>query len=82
MFAPRRRRRRRQVAPASYTASHVDNEKETLGFHNFYAWFSSVSPISIGMRLRSPAFRAGEAPLKNADSHIFPLGYLTTLSPA
>ena len=24
-------------------------KKETLGSHNFYAWFSFVSPISIGM---------------------------------
>ena len=24
-------------------------KNETLGSHNFYAWFSSVSPISIGM---------------------------------
>ena len=46
MFARRRRGRQRQVAPASYTASHVDHEEETLGFHNFYAWVSSVSPIS------------------------------------
>ena len=37
--------------------------KETLGFHNFYAWFSSVSPISIGTGFRSPDLRAGEAPL-------------------
>ena len=34
---------------------------ETIGFHIFYAWFSYVSPISIGMGLRSPALRAGEA---------------------
>ena len=40
------------------------NVKETLGFHNFYAWFLSVSPISIGTGLRSPALRAGEVPLK------------------
>ena len=60
----RRYRRRRRYSPASFTASHVDHiKKETLGFHNFYAWFSSVSPISIGMGLRSPALRAGEAPL-------------------
>ena len=38
-------------------------KKETLEFHNHYAWFSSVSLISIGMGLRSPALRAGEAPL-------------------
>ena len=38
-------------------------KKEMLGFHNFYAWFSSVSPISIGMGLHSPAHWAGEAPL-------------------
>ena len=60
MFARRRRRRRRQrqYPPASYTASHVDHEKETLEFHNFFAWFSSVSPISIGMGLRSPILRS------------------------
>ena len=26
-------------------------KKETLAFHNFYAWFSSVSPVSIGIHL-------------------------------
>ena len=36
---------------------------ETLGFHNFYALFSSVSPIYISIRLRSPALRTREAPL-------------------
>ena len=45
-------------------------KKETLGFHNlyawFYAWFSSVSPISIGMGLRSPVLRAGEALLSSS----------------
>ena len=56
-----RRRRWRQYAPASYIADHVDHEKKPLGFHIFYAWFSSVSPISISMGLRSPAPRAGEA---------------------
>ena len=43
------------------TLTHVGwNDRRS---HNFYAWFSSVSPISIGMGLRSPALRAGEAPL-------------------
>ena len=61
---PRRhRRRRRQDAPASYTASHLKPEKWNAGFHTFYAWFSYVSPISTGMELRSLALRAGEAPL-------------------
>ena len=34
-------------------------KKETLGFHNFFAWFCSVCPISIGMGLhsRSPSDR-------------------------
>ena len=50
-------------APVSYTATMLTITKETLRFHNFYAWFSSISPISIGMRLRYPALRAGEAPL-------------------
>ena len=39
-------------------------KKEALGFPNFYEWFSPVSPISIGMGLRSSALRAGEAPLQ------------------
>ena len=57
MFARHRRhRRRRQLAPAGHN--------ETLGFHNFYARFSSVSPTSIGMGLRSPTLQAGEAQLK------------------
>ena len=38
-------------------------KKESLGSHNFYAWFSSVSLVSIGMELPPAAFRAGEAPL-------------------
>ena len=66
MFARRRRPPPlRQYAPASYTASHVDHEnKKRLGFKiSSYVWFSSVSPISIGMELRFPAFVAGEAPL-------------------
>ena len=42
-------------------------ENETLGSHNFYAWLPSVSPISIGMGLRSPALRASEAPLRNIE---------------
>ena len=36
-------------------------KRETLGFHNFYAWLSSVSSISIGMEVLSPALWAGEA---------------------
>ena len=69
MFARRRHRvrRRRQYAPATYTAIYYKPlytmKKETLWFHNFCAWFSFVSPISIGMGLRSPAFRTGEVPL-------------------
>ena len=44
-------------------------KKERLGFHNFYAWFSSVSPISIGIGLRSAALGPGEAPLiKNREN--------------
>ena len=39
-------------------------KKETLCFHNFYAWFSSVSLISVGMGLRS-------WPLKNIDISLF-----------
>ena len=35
----RRRHRRRKVAPASYTASYVDHEKETLRFRNSNAFF-------------------------------------------
>ena len=37
-------------------------KKETLGFHNFYTWLSSHSPVSIGMGLRSPARRFGDVP--------------------
>ena len=36
-------------------------KKEAHGFHNFHAWFSSVSPIFIGVVLRSPALRAGKS---------------------
>ena len=50
---------RPQVKPLSM----LTMKKETLEFHNFYAWFSSLSPISVGMGLRSPALMAGEAPL-------------------
>ena len=32
-------------------------KKETLGFHNFFTWLSSDSPISVGMGLHSPALR-------------------------
>ena len=61
--------------PASYTAGQHGQrysslaspttamKKETHGFHNFHAWVFYVSPISIGMGLCSPAFRAGEAAL-------------------
>ena len=50
--------RPRAIPPAMLTM-----KKETLGFHNFYAWFSSVSSIFIGMGVRSPE-KAGEVPLK------------------
>ena len=50
--------------PRAIPLAMLTMKKETLGFHNFYAGLLSVSPISIGMRLRSPALRAGEAPLK------------------
>ena len=52
-------RRRRAILLAM-----LSMKKETHGFHNFYAcFFVNVSPISIGMGLRSPAIQAGEAPL-------------------
>ena len=38
--------------------------KETLRFHNFYALFSSVSPVSKGMGLRSPPFGRRSAAIK------------------
>ena len=38
-------------------------KKETVGFHNIYALFSSVSPISVGMGLGSLALCASKAPL-------------------
>ena len=53
--------------PRAIPLAMLTMKKETLGFHNFYAWFSSVSPISIDMGLRSPALWAGEAPLYNCN---------------
>ena len=52
----------RQYAPASYTMLTIKKRNTWVSF-NFYAWFSSVSPISVGMELRSLALRAGKAPL-------------------
>ena len=43
--------------PRAIPLAMLTMKKETLGFHNFYAWFSSVSPISIGMGFRSPALK-------------------------
>ena len=40
--------------PQAMPLAMLTMKKETLVFHNFYVWFSSVSPISIGMGLRSP----------------------------
>ena len=39
--------------PRAIPLAMLTMKKETLGFNNFYAWFSSVSPSSIGMGLRS-----------------------------
>ena len=52
------------TSPRAIPLAMSTMKNETLGTHNFYAWFSSVSPISIGMGLRSLALRAGETPLK------------------
>ena len=41
------------MRPQAIPLAILSMEKETLGFHNFYAWFSSVSPISIGVGLRT-----------------------------
>ena len=49
--------------PRAIRLAMLTMKKETLGFNDFYSCFSSLSPISIGMRLRSPALRADEAPL-------------------
>ena len=38
-------------------------KNKTLGSHNLYAWFLSVSPISIGVGLCSSALWASKAPL-------------------
>ena len=54
--------------PRAILLAMLTRKKETLGFHNFYAWCSSFSPISIGMGLRFPALRAGEAPLRQSPS--------------
>ena len=41
--------------PQAVLLAMLTMKEETSGFHNFYAWFSSVSPISMGMELRSLA---------------------------
>ena len=54
------------MRPPALLLAMLTMKKETLGFLNFYAWFSSFSPISIhvvGMGLRCPALWASEAPL-------------------
>ena len=48
------------MRPQAIPLAILSMEKETLGFHNFYAWFSSVSPISLGVGLP-----VGEAPPKD-----------------
>ena len=53
-----------RTRPRAIPLAMLTMKKESLGFHNLYAWFSSVSPISIGIVLRFPALRACEAPLK------------------
>ena len=39
------------MRPQAIPLAMLTTKKETLGFHNFYAWLSSVSPVSIGMGL-------------------------------
>ena len=41
------------MRPQALPPAMLTMKKETLGFHNFYSWVLSVSPISIGMGLRS-----------------------------
>ena len=58
---------RDSTLPQAMPLAMLTMEKETLGFHSFYALFSSLSSIFIGMGLRCLALWAGEFPLLNKD---------------
>ena len=49
--------------PRAIPLAMLTMKKETLWFYNFYAWFSTVFPISIGIALSFPALWVREAPL-------------------
>ena len=50
--------------PRAMRLAMLTVKKETLGLSNFYVWFSSVSPISIGKGLRSRPFGPAKLPHK------------------
>ena len=52
---------RDSMPPRAIPLAILTMKKETHGFHNFYAWFPSVCPISIGMGLCALALWASEA---------------------
>ena len=51
-----------RTRPRAIPLATLTMEKETLGFHNFYAWSSYISPTSLEVGLRFLALGADEAP--------------------
>ena len=51
--------------PRAILLAMLTMKKETLGFHNFYSYFSSVSPISIGMGFALLPFGTAELRYNN-----------------
>ena len=65
------------MRPRAIPLAMLTIKNETHGFHNFYAWFSSVSLISIGMGLRS----GGPSGRRSSAISNFKSSYYSTIAP-